>query len=50
MTDDPEPSRNISGGSGGGGSTAEFDPGVAETRAEAVVDRLGELYWQKTRK
>ncbi|MHB9288327.1 endonuclease III domain-containing protein [Halobacteriales archaeon Cl-PHB] len=48
MPDDPEPARNISGGSAGGGEAASFDPGTAETRAEAVVDRLGELYWQKT--
>jgi len=46
-TDDPEPDRNISGGVAGGGQTATFEPGDADTRAEAVVDRLGELYWQK---
>lgn len=46
MTD--EPSVNISGGADGGGTIAEFDPGSAETRAEAVIDRLGELYWQKS--
>ncbi len=48
MSDDPEPARNISGGSAGGGKAATFDPATAGTRAEAVVDRLGELYWQKT--
>ncbi len=48
MTDDPEPAVNISGGVAGGGVSTEFDPATAETRAEAVVDRLGELYWQKT--
>jgi endonuclease-3 len=48
MTDDPEPERNISGGEDAGGSTTTFDPGDADTRAEAVVDRLGELYWQKS--
>mgnify|MGYP000636900004 CR=1 FL=1 len=48
MSDDPEPERNISGGDGAGGSMTAFDPGDADTRAEAVVDRLGELYWQKT--
>jgi endonuclease-3 len=48
MTEDPEPSRNISGGAAGGGDVASFEPGTAETRAEAVVDRLGERYWQKT--
>jgi len=44
---DPEPERNISGGDAGGGRAARFEPGDAGTRAEAVVDRLGELYWQK---
>ncbi|MFC6729125.1 endonuclease III, partial [Natronoarchaeum mannanilyticum] len=47
MVDDPEPAENISGGAAGGGTTATFEPADAETRAEAVVDRLGELYWQK---
>ncbi|WP_049997601.1 endonuclease III domain-containing protein [Halococcus sediminicola] len=46
MSDD-EPAENISGGSAGGGLAAEFDEHEAETRAEAVVDRLGERYWQK---
>ncbi|KAB1196892.1 MULTISPECIES: endonuclease III [Haloferax] len=44
-----EPSENISGGSGGGGRTAAFeaaDPSSA-TRAEVVVDRLGDRYWRK---
>ncbi|NHN42455.1 endonuclease III [Halorubellus sp. JP-L1] len=45
--DDAEPDVNISGGSAGGGVEATFDPATAGTRAEAVVDRLGELYWQK---
>ncbi|WP_266075907.1 endonuclease III domain-containing protein [Haladaptatus caseinilyticus] len=48
MNDDPEPIENISGGDEGGGIADSFDPGGAETRAEEVVDRLGELYWQKT--
>ena len=48
MTDDPEPAVNISGGVDGGGIAVEFDPATAETRTEAIVDRLGELYWQKT--
>jgi len=48
MPEDPEPARNISGGSAGGGEAATFDPETAGTRAEAVVDRLGDLYWQKT--
>ncbi|QCW02264.1 endonuclease III [Natrinema pallidum] len=47
MSDDPEPAVNISGGATGGGSAVEFDPATAATRAEAVVDRLGELFWQK---
>ena len=47
MTDDPEPEQNISGGSDAGGSAADFGRGDADTRAETVVDRLGELYWQK---
>ncbi|WP_276254370.1 endonuclease III domain-containing protein [Halomontanus rarus] len=48
MSDDSEPAENISGGVEGGGIAAEFDPATADTRTEAVVDRLGELYWQKT--
>jgi endonuclease-3 len=48
MSDDPEPSENISGGNAGGGIAAEFTPREADTRAAAVVDRLGERYWQKT--
>ena len=47
MSDDPEPDVNISGGAAGGGRAAAFDPATADTRAEAVVDRLGEIYWQK---
>ncbi|WP_324663083.1 endonuclease III domain-containing protein [Haloarcula sediminis] len=47
MSDD-EPTKNISGGESGGGSAAAFDPATAGTRAEAVIDRLGELYWTKT--
>ncbi len=43
-----EPAENISGGDAGGGTVAEFTPGDAGTRAEEVVDRLGELYWRKT--
>lgn len=45
---DDEPTVNISGGQDGGGTVATFDPGEAETKAEAIVDRLGELYWQKS--
>ncbi|WP_435363286.1 endonuclease III domain-containing protein [Haloarchaeobius sp. DYHT-AS-18] len=44
---DDEPTENISGGPSGGGIAAEFQPGECATRAEAVVDRLGEMYWQK---
>lgn len=47
MSDDPEPAVNISGGATGGGVAAEFDPATADTRAEEVVDRLGQLFWQK---
>jgi endonuclease-3 len=47
MSED-EPTENISGGSDSGGLPAEFDERDAETRAEAIVDRLGQLYWQKT--
>ncbi|WP_416839073.1 endonuclease III domain-containing protein [Haloferax sp. DFSO52] len=44
-----EPSENISGGPTGGGQIAAFeaaDPSSA-TRAEVVIDRLGDLYWRK---
>ncbi|EMA15458.1 endonuclease III domain-containing protein [Haloarcula marismortui] len=47
MTDE-EPAENISGGTAGGGQSATFDPETAGTRAETVVDRLGEMYWTKT--
>jgi endonuclease-3 len=42
-----EPAENISGGAAGGSHDAQFDPATAGTRAEAVVDALGDLYWQK---
>ncbi|MFP4625014.1 MAG: endonuclease III domain-containing protein [Natronomonas sp.] len=42
-----EPAENISGGATGGGIEMDFDPHDAPTRAAAVVDRLGELYWKK---
>ena len=45
---DEEPAETISGGTAGGGKSAAFDPERAGTRAEAVVDRLGEMYWTKT--
>lgn len=47
MSED-EPTENISGGPDGGGLESAFDEGEAATRAEAVVDRLGERYWRKT--
>jgi len=42
-----EPIENISGGDAGGSSPASFDSAESRTQAEAVVDRLGEQYWQK---
>ncbi|WP_251330014.1 endonuclease III domain-containing protein [Haloplanus pelagicus] len=42
-----EPARNISGGADGGGAEARFATGDPETRAEAVVDALGDVYWRK---
>ncbi|WP_135825527.1 endonuclease III domain-containing protein [Halorussus ruber] len=45
---DPEPVENISGGDPAASSVAEFEAGEAKTRAEEVVNRLGERYWQKT--
>jgi len=48
MADDPEPTVNISGGVEGGGTHTAFDPATAATRAERVIDRLGDLYWQKS--
>ncbi len=46
MSDDPEPAENISGGPAG--QQTDFATDAAGTRAEAIVDRLGDLYWQKT--
>jgi endonuclease-3 len=44
-----EPAENISGGADGGGRESAFPASEAPaTRAEAVIDRLGELYWTKT--
>lgn len=48
VSEQSEPAENISGGPDGGGAAARFTAGESDTRAEAVVDRLGELYWQKT--
>ncbi len=45
-----EPARNISGGPRGGGEHTDQPSeaaGEPSTRAEAVVDELGEMYWQK---
>ncbi|AFK18573.1 endonuclease III [Haloferax mediterranei ATCC 33500] len=44
-----EPSENISGGPSGGGQDMAFEPAepATATRAEVVVDRLGERYWRK---
>ncbi|MFC4359978.1 endonuclease III domain-containing protein [Halobium salinum] len=45
MSDQPEePADNISSGAG---EALDFDPAEADTRAEAVVDALGERYWRK---
>jgi endonuclease-3 len=43
-----EPAENISGGPGSGGQAATVEPSDPATRAAAVVDELGRLYWQKT--
>lgn len=46
-----EPARNISGGQSGGGRSASFDAKAdasSASPAERIVNRLGELYWQKT--
>lgn len=48
MGDDPEPTRNISGGVAGTGELTSLGDDAAETRAGTVVDRLGERYWRKT--
>ena len=45
---DDEPAENISGGDAGGGEFSSFESGTDAARAETVVDRLGERYWQKT--
>jgi endonuclease-3 len=54
MPEDPadrpdEPAENISGGPRGGGERADApaDDREPTTRAEAVVDELGEMYWEK---
>ncbi len=48
MSNDPEPAENISGGAAGGGYAEAFGADAPATRAEAVVDRLGGHYWQKS--
>lgn len=48
MSEEPEPAENISGGPDAGGTGTAFESGDPATRAEAVVDRLGERYWRKT--
>ncbi len=46
MVEDPEPAENIAGGSGE--AAVESRSGQSpHSRAERVVDRLGELYWRK---
>ena len=45
---DDEPAVNISGGDADAGRFTEFEPGNETSRAEAIVDRLGDGYWQKT--
>ncbi|WP_435069986.1 endonuclease III domain-containing protein [Haloplanus sp. C73] len=42
-----EPSKNVSGGADGGGVGTRFESSDPDTRAAAVVDALGERYWQK---
>jgi endonuclease-3 len=44
MSEQSEPDVNI----GSGASTISFETDGADTRAEAVVDRLGQEYWTKT--
>ncbi len=44
---DDEPAENISGGDTGGGAFERFDSGTTGEDAELIVDRLGDLYWQK---
>ena len=49
MTDDraEEPAENISGGADGGGEAVVHGDGDPATRAEAVVNELGAIYWRK---
>ncbi|QGN07162.1 endonuclease III [Halorhabdus sp. CBA1104] len=48
MSKDPEPDRNISGGAAGGGAEVSCSGERTDTRGAAVVDRLGDRYWEKT--
>jgi endonuclease-3 len=47
MSDDAEPTENISGGAEEWNEFVDDALGDPDTRAEAVVDRLGDMYWQK---
>ncbi|PSQ06195.1 endonuclease III [Halobacteriales archaeon QS_6_71_20] len=45
---DEEPAENIGGGDAGGSRPAAFEAAAEPaTRAEAVIDALGDLYWRK---
>lgn len=48
MSDEREPDHNIAGGAGAGGREANQAAEEVDTRAQRVVERLGELYWTKT--
>ncbi|PSP43534.1 endonuclease III [Halobacteriales archaeon QH_6_64_20] len=43
-----EPAENVGGGAAGGGRGIEFESEETHTCIETVIDRLGELYWQKS--
>jgi len=47
MSDDAEPTENISGGTEGWEAFVDDGGDDPATRAEAVVDRLGDMYWEK---
>lgn len=48
MPTDGEPSENIAGGAESSGREQAFTSGDPESKAEAVIDRLGQRYWQKS--
>jgi endonuclease-3 len=48
MNDDPEPSENIAGDMAAADHPETFRSGDADSKAEAVVDRLGHRYWRKS--